>query len=466
MSDAAKILIVSDLHLGNGGSYDIFAGGESLPALLRTFAQKDHTVIFNGDSVDFLMNEDPLELDEARAVHQAEQTFAAPATAAVLHALGEVLAAGGDVVIRIGNHDIELALDGVQQRMRAALRQPPEIAARLRFERGEKPAILTVGGARILVTHGEQNDSWNKVDYLHLPGPGAAQSAHTSDFTYSAGSRLVKTIMNPLKRLYGLRLIDLIKPDFQGGVLTALAISPTAVKEVFKGSTVQLLWQLREQSRGPNTFAPEEGGQELGLQAAIDSAGLDDEERATMAALLADSTRGAATFDLDTSVLQSAQLKLARSGLRMYAGAQRRLAKDEGKKFYELVPDEAEWSEAQRLAKKFNVGAVIFGHSHAARWQQKDGLAYLNTGTWIRLIKLPAADASDEAWTDFLTLARKNPQLDPSKGEMVPIFTRLSAAIITPIGTHGGAKLELAEWKDGTLQIEQSGTIPSQEGEK
>ena len=84
MSDAAKILIVSDLHLGNGGSYDIFAGGESLPALLRTFAQKDHTVIFNGDSVDFLMNEDPLELDEARAVHQAEQTFAAPATAAVL----------------------------------------------------------------------------------------------------------------------------------------------------------------------------------------------------------------------------------------------------------------------------------------------------------------------------------------------------------------------------------------------
>ena len=109
---------------------------------------------------------------------------------------------------------------------------------------------------------------------------------------------------------------------------------------------------------------------------------------------------------------------------------------------------------------------MIFGHSHAARWQQKDGITYLNTGTWIRLIKLPAADASDEAWTDFLTLARKNPQLDPSKGEMVPIFTRLSAAIITPIGTHGGAKLALAEWKDGALHVEQSGTIPSQGGEK
>lgn len=117
MSDAAKILIVSDLHLGNGGSYDIFAGGSRCQHCSARLLKKNHTVIFNGDSVDFLMNEDPLELDEARAVHQAEQTFAAPATAAVLHALGEVLAAGGEVVIRLGNHDIELALDGVQQRM-------------------------------------------------------------------------------------------------------------------------------------------------------------------------------------------------------------------------------------------------------------------------------------------------------------------------------------------------------------
>jgi len=459
MSGASKILIVSDLHLGNGGSYDIFAGGQELPTLLRSFAHSGHCVIFNGDSVDFLMNEDPLELDEARAVSQAEATFGNPVTSAVLHALGDILAAGGEVVIRLGNHDIELALGAVQSKLRAAIGQPTEIAAKLRFERGDKPAILTVGGARILVSHGEQSDSWNKVDYLHLPGPGGTASSG-AEFTYSSGSRLVKTIMNPLKRLYGLRLIDLIKPDFQGGVLTALAISPSAVKEVFKGSTVQILWQLREQSSGPSTFVPEE--EDLGLQAAIDRAGLDEDERATMAALLADSKGGPATFDLDTSVLQSAQLKLVRSGLRLYAGAQRRLAGQEGQRFYELIPDENEWNEAKRLAQKFDVGAVIFGHSHAARFLQKDGVSYLNTGTWIRLIKLPASDASDEAWNEFLALARKNPQLDPAKGVMVPIFTRFSAALLEPDSHGGGARLSLAEWKEGALHIEQSGVVPPQ----
>ena len=29
-----RTLIVSDLHLGNGGEYDVFAGGDALPALL------------------------------------------------------------------------------------------------------------------------------------------------------------------------------------------------------------------------------------------------------------------------------------------------------------------------------------------------------------------------------------------------------------------------------------------------
>jgi hypothetical protein len=72
MSVVGKILIVSDLHLGGGGTYDIFAGGQELPSLLQNFAAPGHTVILNGDSVDFLMNEDPLELDEERAVRQAE----------------------------------------------------------------------------------------------------------------------------------------------------------------------------------------------------------------------------------------------------------------------------------------------------------------------------------------------------------------------------------------------------------
>src|SRR5262249_51669029 len=157
-------LIVSDLHLGNGGEYDVFAGGEALPAFLDRHAAAPTRVFVNGDGVDFLMNEDPLALDAERAVQQARAIAAAPESRAVLQAL----ARGGEVIVRLGNHDVELSLPAVQAVLRDALGQPPAVAGRLAFQLGDVPAILDVGGARILVTHGEHEDPWNKVDYPKL----------------------------------------------------------------------------------------------------------------------------------------------------------------------------------------------------------------------------------------------------------------------------------------------------------
>lgn len=459
MTDLRKVLVLSDLHLGNGGNYDIFAGEGELPALLRWFAGPRRTVFLNGDSFDFLMNEDPLELDEARAVEQAQKICSHAGTASCMRALGDFLAAGGDAIIRLGNHDIELALPGVQACLRSALAQPPEIAAKLQFERGDQPSVLSMGGARLLITHGEQSDAWNRVDYMHLPGPGAPPSANASDYAYAPGSRLVKTLMNPLKRQYGLRLIDLIKPDFHGGVLTAMAVSPSAVKEVFKGSSIELLWQLKQQRRGPSTFAPGDDEEDLGLTAAIAEAELDEEERATLQAMFSSSPGQGQHFGFDLEILQSAQQKLFRTGLRAYAKAQRSLAKDEGQRFYALEPEENEWNEAQRLAQKFNVQAVLFGHTHAARFRQRDALCYLNTGTWIRLIQLPPSDAPDEVWADFLSLARKNPQLDPQRGEMVPLFTRFTAALIEEQPDQAGAKLSLIEWQQSAAVTHHSALV-------
>src|SRR5687768_8502165 len=183
-----RTVVLSDLHLGNGQGYDIFAGAEALPAFLNTFTCEPTRVVLNGDSVDFLMNEDPLELQVERAVEQARAMVAAVPTAAVLEALGRVLAAGGEVVLRLGNHDVELALAEVQEVLREALGQPPEVAQRLCFQRGDAPWVLEVGGARVLLAHGEQHDQWNQVDYAHLPGPGAPEGADPAQYRYSAGS--------------------------------------------------------------------------------------------------------------------------------------------------------------------------------------------------------------------------------------------------------------------------------------
>ena len=87
-----------------------------------------------------------------------------------------MLAGGGQVALGLGNHDAELALAEVQAVIRGALGQP--------------------------------------VD--------------PKRFSYPPGSRLVKTLLNPLKKELGLRFADLLKPDFRGAVLTTLAVDLSA----------------------------------------------------------------------------------------------------------------------------------------------------------------------------------------------------------------------------------------------
>jgi predicted phosphodiesterase len=422
-------------------------------------------VILNGDTTDFLMNEDPLTLETARAVNQTRAIVTAPGTSAVLHALGRVLLHGGEVVVRLGNHDIELALPEVQALIRQSLGQPPEVASRLRFERGEEPAILEVGGARILVTHGEHNDAWNQVDYAQLPGPDAKNSgAKPESFSYAPGSRLVKTLMNPLKTQFGMRFADLLKPDFQGAVLTALAVDPTAVRTVFKGSTIQLMWQLFRQMSGPAAF-PSGGEADLpnGISDAVDQAGLTKEEREALINRM--QAEGAHSFSTgEEGLLDKARLKLARTGLKLYARAQKRMSGDTGDRYFELEPDAEEWQEAQRLAKKFSVGAVVIGHTHAARFKHEGDVTFVNTGTWIWLMRLPKSDASEDDWADFLYLIQRNPGLDPAKGPTAPLLSRFTGALIEP-AESGGANLSLFEWKaDGTLVTQGSQRIAPSAG--
>lgn len=431
-------LVLSDLHLGNGREYDTFAGEAVLPRVLAEAAAARASVVLNGDSFDFLMNDDPLELDERRAVEQTRAITRNPASQAALAGLGRVLQAGGAVDIRLGNHDAELALSSVQAELRAALAQPPDIAARLQFSRNDEPGRLDVGGAVILLAHGEHNDPWNRLDYTHLADEEAR------DFVYPPGSRLVKTLLNPLKSRFGMRFADLLKPDFHGAVLTALAVDPGALSVVFKGSTTQLLWQLFRRTGQAMTFVGDESDEDLGLAAAIAAAGLDEDE---IAALEAAIDPAAPQSFADEGILASARNRLARAGLRLYAAAQRALAGPSGDTFFSLAPDDGEWAEARRLADKFGADAVVLGHTHAARFRCEADLTYVNTGTWIYLMRLPPADAPADAWAEFLELCRRNPRLDPALGPAPPLTTRLTGLVVDP-HPDGGARLRLCEYTE------------------
>jgi UDP-2,3-diacylglucosamine pyrophosphatase LpxH len=439
-----RTLIISDLHLGNGGEYDVFAGGEALPALLDQITHEPLRVVVNGDGADFLMNEDPLELDRARAAAQARAIVAAPGSAAVLQAFGRVLSRDGEVIIRLGNHDVELSVPEVQEIFRAAMEQPPAVAARLVFQLGDAPAILDMGGARILVTHGEHNDNWNKVDYGRL--------LRLDRFRYAAGSVLVKQVMNPITRRHGLRFVSLLKPDFQGAALTALAVAPGIVKQLFSEASLDIAWQLFKKVGSAAAFAEEE---DLGLAGRLAEAGLGAEEMAAFEATLGD---GPAAF-ADEEAMSTASLKLARAGLKLYAGMQKKLAGTIGDEYFRLEPDEVEWADAQRLAKKFDAGAVVLGHTHAARWKAANGLVFANTGTWIWLMQLPRSDAGDEAWAEFLEELRNNPKLLPEKQKVAKTVRRLTAVLLDA-HPDGGASMWLLHWDDGKLHSLGTARVP------
>ncbi|HEX5746150.1 MAG TPA: metallophosphoesterase [Archangium sp.] len=444
-----RTVIVSDLHLGNGQGYDIFAGAEALPAFLEQFTREPTRVVFNGDSVDFLMNEDPLELTVERAVAQARAMVDSAPTSQVFRALGRVLAAGGEGVVRLGNHDVELALPEVREVFRQALGQPPEVARRLVFESGDAPRVLEVGGARVLLAHGEQNDAWNKVDYARLPGPGVTDA---SGFTYAVGSLLVKKLLNPLKREYGMRFADLLVPDMRGAVMAALAVNPGAVKLVFQRSSLNLLWQLLRRGLAPVTFNPEDepSEPELGLAERVKAAGLTEQEELALEELLSD---GPLSFGGDASEQESARTKLGLHALRAYARLHRALAGAQGERYFDLAPTEPELEEARRLARKYTADAVIFGHTHAARWQRAEDVLYANSGTWIWLMRLPAADAPESVWTEFLQELRNNPGLDAGRQVLARLESRFNAVLCGPHAA-GGAEVSLVEWKpDAGIQV-------------
>lgn len=448
-----RTLIVSDLHLGNGGPYDVFEGGTALPALLDHLSGNSRLhVLVNGDAVDFLMNDDPLELDTQRALQQAQAIVSYAASASVLKAFGRVLERGGLVTIRMGNHDVELFLPEVQAVFRRALGQPDEIAQKLVFANGDEPQILEVGGTRVLVTHGEQNDDWNRVDYAKL-------RSDQPKYKYAPGSILVKKILNPGVSDAGMRFLSLLKPDFQGAALTALAVDPSAAKNAWQKASLSMLWQLYRRADMPFTFAeetPEEP--DLGLDKRLEAAGLDQAELDALEAEVGDSAL--VSFGVSDS-LRTAMVKLGKGALSYYARMQKKLAGPEADDYFLLDPAEDEWTEAQRLSDKFSAKAIIIGHSHAARFRHDSGLLYANSGTWIGLMKLPSQQAPDEEWTSFLEELRNNKELDPAKQKLAKVITKFTAVLVAP-HDRGGASIALVEWSDGDLTTLRSGWVPAQ----
>jgi UDP-2,3-diacylglucosamine pyrophosphatase LpxH len=394
-------LVLSDLHLGNGGSYDIFAGEAELPKLLATLVGTKVHVVLNGDTFDFLMNDEPLALRPARADAQARALIEHPGTQAVLSELGKIARGGGQVTFRSGNHDLEIGLPSVQAVVLLALGSPP---SGIVFSVGEKPLLLATEAGAVLIAHGEREDDWNRFVHADVRPDNAA-------FRYPPGSKLVKTILNRLKKDRGLRFADLLKPDFSGAVLAALAVQPSAVSEVGRSATGDLVFQLvKRKTTDPDALVESaDAGERLAASSPIDAAGLTDEEQLALE-MLTDYVAQPEGF-VGARILARALEKIGTASLRAYASAHRFIAGDGSAGYFSLMPEPAEWKAACALGAQHGAKFVVAGHTHAARWARDGDFSYLNTGTWIHLMRLPAHTATRDEWAEFLELLKRDPGL-------------------------------------------------------
>jgi len=450
-----RTIILSDLHLGNGGPYDIFAGGEELSALLDSLVPTPTRVVLNGDTFDFLLNDDPLDLNISQAVRQADRLVKHPPTGRVMVALGRVLQAGGEALITVGNHDLELALSQVQAVLREALRQPEAVSRKLSFPVGTEPLLFSVGGANLLVTHGEQADDANRVDHDSLLARTVAPS---TPFQYPPGSLLVKALLNPLKLHERMRYMDLLKPDIEGAVLTALGANPAALKVVLTPDTLLLLWRLLE-NRGLRPAYS--GGESLseweGLGHRIAEVGLTQPEASALANALRASRPS--SFDGDEA-LDHARVKLVRAGLEVYARLHREVVGQTSVDSFAHTPEPSELAEARRLARQYGAQAVVTGHTHSARWHAEAEAVFANTGTWIWLLRMPSPESSDEDWRDFLLELQDNPSLEPARQRLAKLERHLTAVVVEP-RPSGGATMRLTEWREGALHGLSEAFLPS-----
>lgn len=390
-----RTLVVGDMHLGCGAGPDVFAGARDFEALLEDVAARPTRVVLNGDTFDFLAH----ETDGRASAEPLMHAFTEDATnAVVLAALGRAVARGGRLVVRAGEHDRALEHRVVQAILVRSIGEGN--ASRIAFEPYGHPTLLEIGGVRGIVAHDVRGRS-------------------------SASARWLAThLLNPLRRQYGVGLADLLRPDYVGAVVAALAVNPTAAKHVLRLAD-DAVWSM---------FAETDAGVALALPRVFASSGLTPRERKVLTSAL-DPAVVLGVSPEDAQVLEQARVKLLRHVLDgRAAGEPRRIVG-------------AEWHAARALARRFGARVAIFSHSRAVGWRTEESLAAVDTGTWTWLLEPPPPGSSDEVWRQTLECWQRTVRTG-GRPEGLSLRRRLTAALMEP-AAGGGAALALVEWSSG-----------------
>jgi len=412
-----ELYVVSDIHMGGRPGFQILKESKRLANFIRSLGQQRPegavALVLNGDIIDSLAEDIGGYIAADDAVTMMTRIFNDPTFTPVWEALKHFVSRPGrSLILVIGNHDIEIALPSVQKAIE--MRVAGDDAAcrgRITFSTTGSGYTCAVGDGRVFCTHGNEEDSWNVVDYEALFQLARNQNAglpfDANRWEPNAGTLFVKDIMNEVKRKYA--WIDLLKPETKAAIGVLVVLDPEQVGKISRG--IPILWEkLRGTLRLHGLLSADEmsvtdSGE---VQNIAMSELLGPSLLSGLKAARANSGRSA------DSMLLEAERTFDKPGARPPGSdetlgwgqlvwdwltgvekpeALRRALKDwlRGDKTFEIT-DRDETFETVTAKVGPGVDFIVTGHTHLERAIQLDARrCYFNCGTWIRLVRVTDA---------------------------------------------------------------------------
>ena len=447
-SAARKVYVISDLHLGGeysktpeGRGFRINTHARELTEFVDALALASQSgssieLVINGDMVDFLAERSdprdgqawtPFTRDSEAACAKLQSI--ADRDAGFFKALGAFLENGHRLTILTGNHDVELSLFPVRQKLKEIIGVQPHHNYEL-ISNGE---AYVVGDA--LIEHGNRYDRWNAIDHDRLRRISSLLSRKQSvpkeyEFDPPPGSKLVAWVINQIKEEY--KFIDLLKPETDVAVPWLLALEPgyrQILATVAKLALKARFHAMRKAAlpgfggdihAGPElSAAPASFGSDMGAFSAESSsiASQEADGEAALEEILRNRLPGDSREFLD-ALPNIAVPPIAGIGGDISAAsfvdrsigmAKLLFSRDDAdvgrrlpallKAFQALQPDRSfdpgheaapEYIDAANELFEGGFRFVVFGHTHLAKKiELQPGRWYLNSGTWSDLIQLP-----------------------------------------------------------------------------
>ncbi len=452
-----QLYIVSDLHFGGEPGFQIFGSQAEMIWLIQHLTQLDSAqqigLVINGDFIDFLAEAPSRHFDPDGAVRKLERVaLQDPTFSPIFSELKNFLnTANRKLMINLGNHDLELTLPWVRERLIEILTDNNELArARLTMVFDGSGVYANVGSKSVLCVHGNEVDAWNPADFekLRQISRDYQFGRPVDNWIPNAGSKMVIDVMNPVKRNYP--FVDLLKPEAEGVVPTLLACDPQQLSNldsVLGLASAASSWLQTKISKPRGMLGEEKESAPLAGSAAANTTGLTQALINRNFPSNGSSTNHASGAGNDAANMLLAVEQQALSGvdpLHLVQGKQSEQLGGMGafinwlknKPAYEVLREALDKLDEDRsfdptavddtftsLDKEVqgNIDFLVAGHTHLERalQRQKGNGYYFNSGTWARLIKIePTTRQSPEKFKALFDILKNGTmaKLDATPG--------------------------------------------------